>query len=143
VILVDANLLIHAGLTNSSRHEEAREWLDDRINEGTGVGLPWQSLHAFLRLATNRHFARSAPPIEHAWRQVQMWRAAPSVWTPLPGDRYPQILENLLIKSQASGNLVTDAHLAALAIEHGLTLCSADQDFARFSDLRWENPLAP
>ena len=142
MILVDANLLIYAGLTNSAFHDQARGWLDARINEGNGVGLPWQSLHAFLRISTNRHFAKSAGPIEDAWRQVQQWREAPGVWTPVPGDRYPQILGDLLVKSQALGNLVTDAHLAALAMENGLTLCSSDLDFARFPGLRWENPLA-
>jgi predicted nucleic acid-binding protein len=77
-----------------------------------------------------------------AWSQVEAWLACANVWIPQPTERHPQILSQLLLGASVTGNLTSDAHLAALAIEHGLTLCSADSDFARFQGLRWNNPLA-
>lgn len=142
MILVDANLLVYSHLRQSDFHDQSRRWLDDRINQGRGVALPWQSLLAFLRIVTNRHLSESPRPIDDAWRQVQDWLDAPGVWSPEPGERFSRILAHLIVESQATGNLVADAYLASLAMEHGLILCSADQDFARFPGLRWENPLA-
>lgn len=98
---------------------------------------------AYLRLATN---ARTfAPPVTMAaaWQRVSAWLAAEPVWTPQPTERHAEVLRTLLAQPGVHGNLVPDAHLAALAIEHGLTLCSTDGDFARFPELRWLNPLAP
>jgi toxin-antitoxin system PIN domain toxin len=98
---------------------------------------------AFLRITTNPRVHAIPAPIEDACAQVEHWLAADPVWIPHAGERHTEILMQLLRRSSAHANLTSDAHLAALAIEHGLTLCSADGDFARFADLRWMNPLAP
>ena len=91
-------------------------------------------------LRKSRVFAR-APKLTEAWEQVERWLELDSVWIPTPTDRHAEILGRLLAETSERADLVNDAHLAALAIEHGLTLCSADRDFSRFSGLRWENPL--
>jgi uncharacterized protein len=143
VILVDANLLIYAYSSNFPQHAAAHEWLDQQINGSARVGLPWASLLAFLRITTNpRMFSRPAP-MSKAWAQVEAWLACETVWVPAPTERHSGVLRGLLLQRDVLGNLVSDAHLAALAIEHGLTLCSADGDFARFASLRWHNPLGP
>jgi hypothetical protein len=143
VILLDANLLIYAYASRSSQHHAARRWLDERLNGMTRVGLPWPSLLAFLRLVTNPRVFSAPATTERAWRQVKAWLDARPVWIPQPTERHADVLERLLDVTAARGNLVPDAHLAALAIEHGLILCSTDGDFARFPDLRFENPLVP
>jgi toxin-antitoxin system PIN domain toxin len=142
VILVDANLLIYAHVSSTEQHPRARAWLDARLNGNAPVGLPWPSLLAFLRLVTNpRVFARPEP-VEAAWHQVTRWLAAPVAWVPSPSAQHAEVLGELMTATGARGNLVPDAHLAALAIEHGLILCSTDGDFARFPGLAWRNPLA-
>jgi hypothetical protein len=141
VILIDANLLIYAHVPTLSQHEAARDWLEKQLNETPRVGLPWPSLLAFVRLVTNpRVFDRPAP-IAEAWDRVEAWLALPSIWVPQPTESHAQILGDLLRRAVDRPNLVPDAHLAALAIEHGLVLCSTDGDFARFPGLRWSNPL--
>ncbi len=142
MILVDANLLIYAHVSSTEQHPRAKSWLDARLNGNAPVGLPWPSLLAFLRLVTNpRVFARPEP-VEAAWQQITQWLAAPVAWVPSPSARHAEVLGELVAATGARGNLVPDAHLAALAIEHGLTLCSTDGDFARFPGLAWRNPLA-
>ena len=141
MILIDANLLIYAGVASAPEHARARTWLDEQLAGSTRVGLPWHSLLAFLRITTKRRNFASAQSTKDAWTQVRAWLDQPPVWIPQPTERHAEILETLLIESQASGDLVSDAHLAALAIEHGLTLCTNDRDFARFQKLRWMNPL--
>ncbi len=142
MILLDANILIYAHVASFSQHERARTWLDAQLNSNAAVGFPWQSLLGFLRLVTNpRVFPRPAP-MEGAWRQVTEWLDCQAAWVPQPTERHREILGALLIDAGAHANLVPDAHLAALAIEHGLVLCSTDAHFARFSALRWQNPLA-
>ena len=126
-----------------AQHKPARDWLDRQLNGSTRVGLPWVSLLAFLRLVTNpRVFARPEPMVD-AWRQVRAWLACEPAWIPQPTERHADLLDELLALPGVHANLVPDAHLAALALEHGLTLCSTDGDFARFPVLRWQNPLAP
>lgn len=142
MILVDANLLLYATNSSFAQHRRAKSWLDERLNGSARVGLPWASLLAFLRLATNaRMFARPLATAD-AWLQVRTWLGAEVAWTPNPTDRHVVILGRLLAEPGVNGNLVHDADLAALAIEHGLELCSNDGDFARFPSLRWSNPLA-
>ena len=142
MILVDANLLVYAHVSDMAEHRKARAWLDARISGTSRIGLPWPSLISFLRVVTNpRVFAR-AESIEEAWEQVSSWLDQPNVWIPVPGEQHYQLLSNLLPYTRGRANLIPDAHLAALAMEHGLTLCSADGDFARFPGLSWENPLA-
>jgi toxin-antitoxin system PIN domain toxin len=141
VILVDANLLIYARSTSVPEHEISRRWLDEKLNQGTRVGLPWPSLLAFVRILSNPRAVSKPEPVTHLWQQVSDWLALEAVWTPSPYNRHADILGGLLPFANTH-DLVPDAHLAALAIEHNLTLCSTDGDFARFPGLRWENPLA-
>ncbi len=141
MILVDANLLLYAKIADYAQHERARDWLDSKLNEPARVGLPWPSLLAFLRIATNsRLFARPLG-IASAWEQVSKWLDLPQVWIPSPTERHEAMLASLLGDSSVVAGLVMDAHLAALALEHGLVLHSTDGDFGRFAGLRWVNPL--
>ncbi len=142
MILVDANLLIYASADVLPQHERARSWLDERLNGAAPVGLPWASLLGFLRVTTNPRVFERPATVADAWRQVLAWLGCDCVWIPDPDDRHREILGALLQAPGVHANLVPDAHLAALAIEHGLILCSTDGDFARFAGLRWENPLA-
>ena len=142
MILVDANLLIYASADVLPQHGRARAWLDERLNGAAPVGLPWASLLGFLRVATNPRVLERPATVVDAWRQVLAWLGCDPVWIPDPDDRHREILGRLLQAPGVHANLVPDAHLAALAIEHGLILCSTDGDFARFAGLRWENPLA-
>lgn len=142
MILVDANLLLYAANHAAPEHDRARAWLDDRLNGTVALGLPWPSLLAFVRLATNPVVVRHPVTPADAWRQVDEWLACEPAWMPLPGSAHRGILGAFLQASWMTSRLVPDAHLAALAIEHGLTLQSTDGDFARFPDLKWGNPLA-
>jgi uncharacterized protein len=141
VILVDTNILLYAHVTDYEQHESARSWLDDQLGGSARVGLPWPSLLAFVRLVTNPRLFPQPESAAQAWTQVESWLDAPPAWIPGPTDRHRKVFASL-VPSISNPNLVPDAHLAALAIEHGLTLTSTDGDFARFPGLRWENPLA-
>jgi hypothetical protein len=141
VILLDANLLLYAANQSAPEHAAAHGWLDDRLNGTAPVGLPWPSLLAFVRLATNPVVVRHPVTPAAAWRQVEEWLACEPVWIPLPGGGHRVIMAGLLKASWMTSRLVPDAHLAALAIEHGLRLQSTDGDFGKFADLQWENPL--
>jgi len=141
MIVVDANLLLYAHVASFAQHERARDWLDGQLSGTQRVGLPWASLLAFLRLVTNpRIFESPRTPLD-AWTQVTRWLACEPVWIPQPGRHHPDVLGEMLSLPGVAGDLVPDAHLAALAIEHGLTLYSTDGDFARFPGLHWVNPL--
>lgn len=140
--LVDANLLLYATDETSPFHEQALSWLGDQLNGPHRVGLPWLAIGAFLRLSMHPVRPRPLTPVE-AWGQVQEWLGHGGAWTPTPGPAYPRILGAIFARHSLTPNLVTDAQLAALAIEHGLTICSTDTDFARFTEARWENPIAP
>ena len=141
MILVDANILIYASNRDAERHEAARYWLDGGLSGTAAVGLPWPSLLAFLRLTTNPRIFERPLSMAAAWKQIAAWLGAEPAWIPQPTDRHADILAPLLDQPGIQGNLVPDAHLAALAIEHGLTLCSRDGDFARFKGLSWIDPL--
>jgi toxin-antitoxin system PIN domain toxin len=141
VILVDVNLLVYAWDAGSPRHEIARNWLDARLSETARVALPWESTLGFLRVVTNPRIFEHPATIARAWQQVTEWLSCGNVWIPHASGEHDLVLGGLLGHLGGGGKLVPDAHLAALAIEHGLTLCSADGDFARFSGLRWMNPL--
>jgi hypothetical protein len=141
VILVDANLLLYAKITDYAQHEAARTWLDAQLGGTTRVGLPWPSLLAFLRIGTNSRLFPHPMGGKAAWDQVAQWLDAPAAWVPTPTDRHAAILGDLIERTGAAANLIPDAHLATLAVEYGLTLCSTDGDFARFPQLRWMNPL--
>lgn len=141
MILIDANLLVYAHVASMPQHLAAVSWLDQKLNGTAVVALPWQSLLSFARLVTNPRIFERPLPVAAAWAQIEHWLDSPVVQIPSPGDRYREILARLLLSSVDKSNLIPDAQLAALAIENGFVLCSSDQDFARFSELRWENPL--
>jgi toxin-antitoxin system PIN domain toxin len=140
--IIDANLLLYAYLPSSKHHEAARAWLEAKFSEPDQVGLPWVSVLAFIRISTNSRLLDHPFSIEEAIAIVSQWLARANVMILHPGKRHWEILQTLLAQGQAAGPLATDAHLAALAIEHGATLASVDRDFARFPGLRLLNPLA-
>ena len=142
MILIDANILVYSHVKSFAQHDIARRWLDQQLSGSARVGLPWASLLAFLRLVTNPRVFEHPEPIADAWRQVRQWLACELVWVPQPTERHADVLDQLLALPGLHANLVPDAHMAALAIEHGLTLYSTDGDFARFPKLRWLNPLS-
>jgi uncharacterized protein len=141
VILVDTNLLVYARIDILPQHAAARRWLDARLNDRLRVGLPWQSLLGFLRIVTNSRIFERPDSVRAAWAQVEDWLGCPNVWIPQPEEGHQVILGRFLSHAAGGANMVPDTHLAALAIEHGLTVCSTDGDFARFPELRWVNPL--
>lgn len=141
-MLVDANILLFAVDEAGPFHEAAERWLTDQLNGPARVGLPWQSLGAFLRISTHPRAAERPLKPDEAWKHVEAWLAAEPAWIPQPTERHADILGGLISRYQLRGNLISDAQVAALAIEHGLRVCSADTDFARFRELRWENPTA-
>jgi uncharacterized protein len=142
VILVDANILIYASDARSERHDQARDWLDGQLSGDSRVALPWQSLLAFLRIVTSPRIFERPQSVKGAWQQVEQWLQCDSAWIPVPGPAHRSILGDFVTDLGGGAKLIPDAHLAALAIEHGLTVCSSDGDFARFKGLRWTNPLA-
>lgn len=142
MILVDANILIYATNADSDRHSVATSWLNEQLGGLSPVGLPWATILSFLRLSTNSRIFGRPLTVAIAWQQVAAWLDAAPTWIPQPTERHAEVLGAMVDNLGAHGNLVPDAHLAALAIEHGLTLCSVDGDFARFRGLRWTNPLA-
>jgi hypothetical protein len=133
--------LVYAHVRDFAQHQRARAWLDERLNGTARVGLPWPSLLAFLRLVTNPRVFERPASTRAAWHQVEEWLDCEAVWVPAATERHRQVLGRLLTETPVRANLVPDAHLAALAIEHGLVLASTDGDFARFPGLRFENPL--
>ena len=142
-MLLDANLLLYAVHRRAAQHEAATAWLTEQLNGSRRVGLPWQSLAAFLRIATHPRAFERPLDVATAWQRVADWLAAPATWIPQPGPGYAALFGELVTRHEIHGNLVPDAQLAALALEHGLTVCSADTDFARFAEVGWTNPLEP
>ena len=142
-MLVDANLLLYANHKSFPRHAAARSWLDRRLTGTRPLGLPWLSLLAFLRISSNARLFERPLPLGDGARQVQRWLSAPAAWVPTPTEQAADTLAGLLAKEGTAPKAVSDAHLAALAITHGLLLCTTDEGFRRFEGLRWENPLAP
>ena len=141
MILIDANLLIYAYNPDSENHIRSKEWLEETLSGITPVKFAWQTILAFLRITTNIHVFREPFTSAEAARIVSDWFSQPAVNVVQPGERHWEILSQLLTEAQIQGPLVTDAHLAALALEHGLILCSHDTDFLRFKDLRLYDPL--
>lgn len=142
MILIDANLLIYAYDASSEFHERARAWLEGTFSSGRPIRLSWSTVHAFLRLTTHAAIFQRPFSMRDAVEIVESWLAISTVDLLEPGAAYWTIFRQLLDKSQIRGPLVMDAHLAALAIEHGAILHSADRDFLRFGGLRVVNPLA-
>lgn len=140
-MLLDANLLLYAVDEQASAHERARAWLEQQLRGDVRIALPWQTIGAFVRIATHPRIMRDPLSAAAAWEFVEDWLAVPLVWIPPTGPHTAALLGRLLQTSGAGGNLVPDAQLAALALEHGLTVMTADSDFARLAPVRWHNPL--
>ncbi len=142
MILLDANLLIYGVNRDLPQHKAARTWIEKTFSDPDDVGLPWVSVLAFLRLSTNPRVFKAPLKIDEAIAYVDEWVALPAVCLVVPGFRHWEILKNLLAQSGTGGNLTTDAHIAALALEGGYAVYSADNDFRRFPGIRHVNPLA-
>jgi len=140
-VLVDANVLLYAVDRTSPFHSTAAAWLTEQLNGPRRVGLPWPVLTAFLRIATSPRASQNPLEPGDAWSLMADWLAAGPSWIPAPTDRHEEVLGALVARYQLRGNAISDAHLAALAVEHGLTICSADTDFARFGEVEWLNPI--
>jgi toxin-antitoxin system PIN domain toxin len=142
VIVLDANILLYAYDSHSPAFAKAKEWLEGVFSDGTPIGLPWQTILAFLRISTDPRLPGSRFSIEEASSLVDRWLEQPNVRLLSGSDEHWPILRATMKDGQARGPLVSDAHLAALAISFGATLHTTDRDFARFPGLRWANPLA-
>jgi hypothetical protein len=141
MIVVDANLLLYACDTSSAHHQASRRWLENTLSGQEPLGIPWAVVLAFLRVGTNPRIRQNAFLLQEAVAIVAGWLERPNVTLLNPGERHWEILREMMTKGQARGPLVTDAHLAALAIEHGAALATTDRDFARFPGLNFFNPL--
>jgi hypothetical protein len=142
VIVLHANILLYAYDLQSKKHPKARAWVERVFSDGTPIGLPWQTVAAFLRVVTNPKLPGDRFTAEEATHIVDQWLDQPNVRLLAPGDQHWPILKQMLMEGQARGPLVSDAHLATLTIEYGSTLQTTDRDFARFPGLRLNNPLA-
>lgn len=142
MIIPDINLLVYAYNSDAPRHQQARQWWEQLLNADGRVGLPWVTCMGFVRLMTHRAVLISPMAPSDAIRHVRSWHARANTTVVDPGPRHLDLLEQLLRQSGSGGNLTTNAHLAALAIENQCELHSGDVDFARFNGLRWHNPLA-
>lgn len=142
MIVVDANLLIYAYNTASPHCQKSRQWLEDVFSGIEPVGLPWQSIAAFLRITTNPQLHGRQYSLKEAAGIVEDWMAQTNVRILTPADDHWVQFRRMIVEGQASGPMISDAELAALTVEYGGVLYTADRDFARFPGLRWKNPLA-
>lgn len=141
MIVLDANILLYAYDSASSHHKKARAWIEDVFSQATPIGLPWQTVGAFLRIMTNARLPGDRFSLDEAVQVVDRWLEQPNVRLLAPGEDHWRLLRRMIIEGQAPGALISDAQLAALTIEYGGVLHTTDRDFARFPELRWENPL--
>jgi toxin-antitoxin system PIN domain toxin len=141
VLIPDVNILVYAYDASSPRHAAARRWWEETLTLLRPVGLPWASVLGFIRIVTNRRILENPVAVDVAVTAVKSWLQHPRIHLLTPGANHPDILFRLLANLGTAGNLTTDAHLAALAIEYRAELVSTDADFARFPGLRWFNPL--
>jgi len=141
MILVDANILLYAEDQLSPRHVAARAWWDDQLSNSSPVCLSWTILGAFIRIGTNPRVFEHPMSLDQAIARVQSWMDQPCTRIIHPTERHWAVFQKMLLEGQSVANLVTDAHLAALAAEHGCELISTDSDFSRFRGIRWSNPL--
>ncbi len=142
MILVDTNILLYAEDSRSEHHQRARTWWDEQLSGSAPVCLCWPVLTAFIRIGTNPRLHRRPLTIKEAVDRVESWLDQPCVRIIHPTEQHWTILQRVLRDGNASANLVSDAHLAALAVEHNCQFFSTDADFARFPGLNWNNPLA-
>jgi toxin-antitoxin system PIN domain toxin len=140
VKLLDANILLYAYDSDSAQHATCLTWLEAALNDEESVALPWQTILAFVRIATNARAVRRPLTGAEACAIVGSWLQRPNVVILDAGERFWEIFEGQVVEAQVSGPLVTDTALAALALEHGATLCSTDRDFRRFRGLKLVDP---
>ena len=141
MILVDANLLLYAEDSLSEHHEAARIWWDEQLSGSDPVALCWPVLNAFIRIGTNGRIHQRPLTLKESAERVQSWFDQPCVRVIQPTDQHWSLFQQMLRAGNAVGNLVSDAHLAALAVEHNAILHSTDADFSRFRGLKWRNPI--
>jgi toxin-antitoxin system PIN domain toxin len=141
-MLLDANLLLYAVDADSKHNPVAATWLEETLGGANRIGLPWQTIGAFLRIVTHPRVTANPLSASDARSYVADWLAVPVVWIPPATESTARVYARICAQADVTGNLVPDAQLAALAIEHGVELASADSDFQRFPGLRWINPLS-
>jgi toxin-antitoxin system PIN domain toxin len=141
VKISDANLLLYAYNESAAQHERAKYWLEERMSSPEIFGLSWQIITAFLRISTNAKAFPLPFTLEEAIEIVEDWLLQPQVKILHPTERHWEIFSRLILEGQTNGAMMMDAHLAALAIEHGAVLATTDRDFVRFSKLKTVNPL--
>jgi toxin-antitoxin system PIN domain toxin len=141
MILVDANILLYAEDILSPLHKKALQWWDTQLSGESPVCLCWPILNSFIRISTNRQIFKKPLLVKQAVMRVHSWMGQPCVRFISPTESHWKIYQRMLLEGQAKANLVMDAHLAALAVEHGCVLYSTDSDFSRFPKLKWKNPL--
>lgn len=141
MILVDANILLYAEDKTSPHHDKARIWWEAQLSGDLPVCLNWTVILAFIRIATNRRVFETPLTLKEVISITQSWMDQPCVRIVEPTSRHWEILQDLMREGGATANLVSDAHLAAIAVEHNCTLFSTDTDFSRFHGLKWRNPL--
>lgn len=140
-MLLDANILLYAVDSAAPQFSRASRWLTDTLNGDRQVAVPWQTIGAFIRIATHPRVSANPLTGPEAWSFVEEWLDTPVAWVPPATERTARVLGQLIERYHLTSNAVPDAQLAALALEYGLTVISADSDFARFSEVRWENPI--
>jgi toxin-antitoxin system PIN domain toxin len=140
VVIIDANVLLYAVDSASPHHERCRSWLDASLAGAEAVGFSWIALLAFIRIGTNPSILPNPMTADEATGQAEAWLGAPAAVIAQPTARHAGLLRGLLRDTGTAGNLTTDAHLAALAIEHGADIVSYDRDFARFPRVRHRLP---
>jgi uncharacterized protein len=141
MIVLDANILLYAYDSSSAKHEAALAWVEQVFSEDELIGIPWQTVSAFLRVITNPNLPGQRFTAQEAVSVVDQWRQQPNVRFLTAGEEHWAFLRDMVLLGQARGPMITDAQLAALTFEHGGVLYSTDRDFARFPKLRWRNPL--
>ena len=141
MIVLDANILLYAYDAASDQHAKARAWVEEVLSGTDPVGLPWQTITAFVRIVTNPRLSGKRFTPSEVIDLVDQWVTQPNVRLLGPGDHHWSFLRQTILEGQARGPLITDAQLAALTIEHGGMLCTTDRDFSRFPGLRWQNPI--
>jgi toxin-antitoxin system PIN domain toxin len=140
VTVLDANVLLYAYNADAPQHAAAAAWLNELFSGQEMIGLPWATIWAFLRISTNARLWPNPKPAKEAFEIVREWLDRPGIVILEPGPRHVQILERLVMGHRVSGPMVSDAVMAAIALEYGAILASTDRDFSRFTDLRWINP---
>lgn len=139
--LIDVNLLVYAVNSTASQHHPVKKWLEEMTSSGAPIVFPWVTIIGFLRVATNAKALPNPLTTNQALSSLQQWLGRDHVHIVEPGPWHWQILSEMIARFNLVGNSLTDAHLAAMAIEHGWTLYSADRGFARYPNLKWVNPI--